>query len=235
MLNPLFELRACFFSRFRHPKEVCSIPECSNLDLWLHVVVPAAVAAAVLAAVLLLACCLRRRCCGWGKKRPLPNGHSASQMRHDGSGFSNGGLHHGSGSGTHLISAAASSIMGGGAVSSGGSPRSVAARTHASSSVHNYSEMEMNSLLPPPQLMQQQQQPPPQVSSIYNQPQQQPLPPPPFGMKQQQQQQQRAREFPITSVRFNQEMGEGSYGKVYRGDLVRRKREKLSSTLLFKN
>ena len=29
----------------------------------------------------------------------------------------------------------------------------------------------------------------------------------------------RAREFPITSVRFNQELGEGAFGKVYRGDL----------------
>ena len=29
----------------------------------------------------------------------------------------------------------------------------------------------------------------------------------------------RAREFPITSVRFNQELGEGSFGKVYKGDL----------------
>jgi receptor tyrosine kinase-like orphan receptor 1 len=39
-------------------------------------------------------------------------------------------------------------------------------------------------------------------------PQAQPLPPKP-----------RAREFPITSVRFNQELGEGAFGKVYRGDL----------------
>ncbi len=29
----------------------------------------------------------------------------------------------------------------------------------------------------------------------------------------------RAREFPITSVRFNQELGEGAFGKVYKGDL----------------
>ena len=29
----------------------------------------------------------------------------------------------------------------------------------------------------------------------------------------------RAREFPITSVRFNQELGEGAFGKVYRGEL----------------
>merc|ERR1719410_672835 len=29
----------------------------------------------------------------------------------------------------------------------------------------------------------------------------------------------RVREFPITSVRFNQELGEGAFGKVYRGDL----------------
>ena len=39
-------------------------------------------------------------------------------------------------------------------------------------------------------------------------PKSQPLPPKP-----------RVREFPITSVRFNQELGEGAFGKVYRGDL----------------
>ena len=82
---------------------------------------------------------------------------------------------------------------------SSGSPRSFLAASNpphlnnhylnsGASSNHNYSEMEMNSLIPP-------QLPPP------NNPRPKP------------------REFPITSVRFNQEMGEGCFGKVYRGDL----------------
>ncbi len=173
-------------------------------------VIPAAVAAVVLAAILVLLCCLRRR--WWRKKRPLPPNRGGGGG--GGGGFSNGGLHHG-GSGTHLISAATSSIMGsGGGGGCSGSPRSLATRTQPSS-MHNYSEMEMNTLLPTPHLLPQP-------------PQQQPPPPPPLHQQQQQQQPQylfsapkqpRAKEFPITSVRFNQEMGEGSYGKVYGGDL----------------
>ena len=59
----------------------------------------------------------------------------------------------------------------------------------APSSNHNYSEMEMNALIP-------KQLPQPKQAS-----------------------RPRAREFPITSVRFNQELGEGAFGKVYRGEL----------------
>lgn len=59
----------------------------------------------------------------------------------------------------------------------------------APSSTHNYSEMEMNALIP-------KQLPQPKQLSM-----------------------PRAREFPITSVRFNQELGEGAFGKVYRGEL----------------
>ena len=59
----------------------------------------------------------------------------------------------------------------------------------APSSTHNYSEMEMNALIPK-QLPQTKQSSRP-----------------------------RAREFAITSVRFNQELGEGAFGKVYRGEL----------------
>ena len=59
----------------------------------------------------------------------------------------------------------------------------------APSSTHNYSEMEMNALIPK-QLPQTKQASRP-----------------------------RAREFAITSVRFNQELGEGAFGKVYRGEL----------------
>lgn len=74
------------------------------------------------------------------------------------------------------------------------SPRSMVTTTQASSH-HNYSEMEMNSLIPPHTL---------------------PIPP---SMQPYHPPKPRAREFPITSVRFNQELGEGAYGKIYRGDL----------------
>lgn len=67
--------------------------------------------------------------------------------------------------------------------------------TTQASSHHNYSEMEMNSLIPPHTL---------------------PIPP---SMQPYHPPKPRAREFPITSVRFNQELGEGAYGKIYRGDL----------------
>ena len=118
--------------------QVCGIPRCSEFNLWLYVVLPAAVAL-VAVAVIVAVCCLQR-----GSKKPL--------------------------------SVAA------------GSPRSFCNPSSAASQ-HNYSEMEMNSLLPGPTKQQQQQQ------------------------------RVRAREFPISAVRFVQEMGEGVFGKVYRGEL----------------
>ena len=97
---------------------------------------------------------------------------------------------------------------GSGSVFTNSSPRSLVTTAHASS-VHNYSEMEMNSLIPPPHL------PPPHIHQHQQQQQQQTQ-----HMQQlMQQQKPKAREFPITSVRFNQELGDGAYGKVYKGDL----------------
>ena len=64
--------------------------------------------------------------------------------------------------------------------------------------------MEMSRLLPEQQqqvMLQQQQQ---------QQQQQQP----------QQQQRMRAKEFPLQSIRFMQELGEGAFGKVYQGELI---------------
>ena len=66
------------------------------------------------------------------------------------------------------------------------SPRSFI-NPSAAASQHNYSEMEMNSLLP--------------------------------GSTCSKQNKVRAREFPISAVRFVQEMGDGVFGKVYRGEL----------------
>ena len=66
------------------------------------------------------------------------------------------------------------------------SPRSFI-NPSAAASQHNYSEMEMNSLLP--------------------------------GSTSSKQNKVRAREFPISAVRFVQEMGDGVFGKVYRGEL----------------
>ena len=60
----------------------------------------------------------------------------------------------------------------------------------SSGSAHNHSEMEMNSLLPNSQTMSSNKLP-----------------------------KVRAREFPISAVRFVQEMGDGVFGKVYRGEL----------------
>ena len=57
------------------------------------------------------------------------------------------------------------------------------------SSAHNYSEMEMNALIPSSHQSKQSLRPP------------------------------RARELPITSIRFNHELGEGAFGKVYKGEL----------------
>ena len=116
------------------------MPECSDFNLWLYVVIPVA-GASVLVSLILVFCCVRRK----NKKNP-------------------------GSSGLTTISLGASS------------PRSLITQP----SHHNYSEMEMNALIPKSQ------------------------PPPPKP---------RVREFPITSVRFNQELGEGAFGKVYRGDL----------------
>lgn len=69
------------------------------------------------------------------------------------------------------------------------SPRSFINPSSAASQ-HNYSEMEMNSLLPSQN-----------------------------GSTPCKQQKVRAREFPISAVRFIQEMGDGVFGKVYRGEL----------------
>jgi receptor tyrosine kinase-like orphan receptor 1 len=95
-------------------------------------------------------------------------------------------------------------ISGNSTLVSGSSPRSLITASHPSSN-HNYSEMEMNSLIPPPLL------PPPNLipQQVHHQHMHM-MPPPPKT---------RAREFPITSVRFNQELGDGVYGKVYKGDL----------------
>ena len=71
----------------------------------------------------------------------------------------------------------------------GSSPRSFV-NPSTTTSQHNYSEMEMNSLLPSQN-----------------------------GSTPAKQQQARAREFPISAVRFVQEMGDGVFGKVYRGEL----------------
>jgi len=188
---------------------VCAIPACVHLDVWLHILLPALVAVAVLAIILLTICCLRRKCCHWTKKQPLPPGSSAASS----AGLINGG---------HSM-LNGSSVLNGGSGSGSSPPRSIIARTHAGSSVHNYSEMEMNALLP-----QQAQQPQPVVGYYgYQQPpqQQQPMqrfptmPTPPVPAPPPQLPPARPREYPITSVRFHQEMGEGSYGKVYRGDL----------------
>jgi receptor tyrosine kinase-like orphan receptor 1 len=70
---------------------------------------------------------------------------------------------------------------------------------------HN-ANMEMNSLLAPNQQHQQQQQ---QNAGPH--------------LQQQQQQQPvrvRAREIPLQSIRFQQELGEGAFGKVYQGELM---------------
>ena len=69
------------------------------------------------------------------------------------------------------------------------SPRSFINPSSAASQ-HNYSEMEMNSLLPS-----QNGSTPCKLQKV------------------------RAREFPISAVRFIQEMGDGVFGKVYRGEL----------------
>ena len=116
--------------------QVCGIAQCSDFNIWLYVVLPAAVAL-VSVAVILAVCCLRS-----GHKKPL--------------------------------SVTASS------------PRSFINPSSAASQ-HNHSEMEMNSLLPGNNTMKL-----PKV---------------------------RAREFPISAVRFVQEMGDGVFGKVYRGEL----------------
>lgn len=132
----------------RRPKEVCNIPQCSDFDLFLHVVLPVAGACLLLVATIAITCCMRRR---WRKKPLMGSVNGAS-------------------SSTRFT---------------GSSPRSVMTTQQ---SIHHHSEMEMNSLIPPPL---------PQFNA--------PKP--------------RAREYPITSVRFNQEMGDGSFGKVYKGDL----------------
>ena len=116
--------------------QICGIAQCSDFNIWLYVVLPAAVAL-VSVAVLLAVCCFRS-----GNKKPLSVATS--------------------------------------------SPRSFI--NPSSGSTHNHSEMEMNSLLP-------------------NQTMSNKLP------------KVRAREFPISAVRFVQEMGDGVFGKVYRGEL----------------
>ena len=75
--------------------------------------------------------------------------------------------------------------------------------SHATMISHNgqSTTMEMSRLLPEQQqqvMMQQQQQQP----------------------QQPQQQRMRAKEFPLQSVRFMQELGEGAFGKVYQGELI---------------
>jgi len=126
----------CFTADRSSPKQVCGIPQCSDFNIWLYVVLPAAVAL-VLVAVIVAICCMRQT-----HKKPLSVTTS--------------------------------------------SPRSFI-NPSAAASQHNYSEMEMNSLLP--------------------------------GSTSSKQNKVRAREFPISAVRFVQEMGDGVFGKVYRGEL----------------
>ncbi|QQP31369.1 Ror1, partial [Caligus rogercresseyi] len=77
-------------------------------------------------------------------------------------------------------------------------------RPNLGTAVGGLPNMELNSLLPPKgsnaQFLQQQVQ----------QPIEQPPPPPRI----------RAREFPSSSIRFMQELGEGAFGKVYKGELL---------------
>ena len=117
--------------------QICGIAQCSDFNIWLYVVLPAAVAL-VSVAVLLAVCCFTS-----SSKKPLSVATS--------------------------------------------SPRSFI-NPSSGSTYNNHSEMEMNSLLP----NQQQSNKLPKV---------------------------RAREFPISAVRFVQEMGDGAFGKVYRGEL----------------
>ncbi len=147
----------------RHPREACAIARCSQLDVWLHVVLPACVAIAVLAALFLFVCIYRRR----GRKKTPALIHSTP---------------------TATIITTSSSLT-----------------NQQQNQSNNYSEMEMSSLLlgppPPPASL------PPPMSHLM-------LPSKPLASTS-----PPAREFPITSVRFNQELGEGSFGKVYKGDL----------------
>ena len=118
--------------------QICGIAQCSDFNIWLYVVLPAAVAL-VSVAVLLAVCCFTS-----SSKKPLSVATS--------------------------------------------SPRSFI-NPSSGSTYNNHSEMEMNSLLP------NQQQSNNKLPKV------------------------RAREFPISAVRFVQEMGDGVFGKVYRGEL----------------
>ena len=188
---------------------MCGIPECSDGNLWLYIVLPAAGAVALVAAIL-CAVYLRRR-------------HNRRRGKKPTGGISNGNLLASSGNNSTIAASEASPhslITGGG--------------SHPSQqSHHNYSEMEMNSLMPPPPQHQPPHLPPPaampqqhqyhhlnQHHHLQQHQQQQQIYTPPMHPRQQPQPpRSRAREFPITSVRFNQELGEGAFGKVYKGDL----------------
>ena len=181
---------------------MCGIPECADGNLWLYIVLPAGGAVA-LVAVILCAVYLRRR-------------HSRRRGKKPTGGISNGNLLASSGNTSTIAASEASPHS---LITGGGGSHPSGQQSH-----HNYSEMEMNSLMPPPPQQQPPQLPPPAVmpyhlSQHHHIQQQQQIYTPPMHPRQPQPPRSRAREFPITSVRFNQELGDGAFGKVYKGDL----------------
>ena len=147
----------CYANHEMTFKEICGIPKCSNLNIYLYVAVPALVSVAVLGLCIGL-CCMRRSSKNSKQSKQGSDANNVANV--------NGGI-------------------AGNAVNNGG---------NGTLATNQSGNLEMNSLLPP----HQQQQPGAGVTR--------------GGV--------RAREFPLGSIQFREELGEGAFGKVYKGDLL---------------